>query len=205
MIINDAVFVQSSKDHETCPSADKAEFVFIGRSNVGKSSLINYLLNRKSLALVSSTPGKTQMINHFLINKQWYLVDMPGYGYAKRSKKLRSKWEKTQAEYLQKRKNLVCAFVLMDINVSPMDSDMMMLDQLAEWNVPAAVVFTKSDKLKKVPLERSIQAYEEMILENWEALPPIFISSASKKIGADMILNFIKDNIDIYSRYQKNR
>lgn len=205
MIIREASFVQSSKDLKGCPDDNKAEFVFIGRSNVGKSSLINYLMNKKNLALVSSTPGKTQLINHFNINKEWYLVDMPGYGYAKRSKKLRSNWEKTQAEYLQKRKNLVCAFVLMDSNIKPMQSDMIMLNHLAEWHVPAVIIFTKTDRLKKSELENSLRLYEAEICKSWEVMPKYFLTTAVKKSGAEDLLKFIQEQIKIYQSYQKNK
>jgi GTP-binding protein len=191
MEITSAEFVISNTDIEKCPPPTKPEFAFIGRSNVGKSSLINMLTGRKDLAKTSSTPGKTQTINHFLINKNWYLVDLPGYGYASVSKETKGKWSDMIASYFEKRENLYCTFVLIDSRLDPQAIDMDFIHRLGAQGIPLALVLTKTDKIKQSELTRSRSKIEKRLLEQWEELPPLFVSSAEKKSGRSAILDFI--------------
>ncbi len=192
MVIKSADYITSSVDYTKCPKPDKAEFAFIGRSNVGKSSLINMLINRKNLARISSTPGKTQTINHFLINNEWFLVDLPGLGYAKTSKGNRLKWEQMIFDYLQNRKNLFQTFVLIDVRISPQKIDNEFMQWLGEKGISFSVVFTKSDKVSRPVLEKNIESYKTHLLESWEELPSIFVSSSETTLGRDDILNHIE-------------
>lgn len=198
MIIRSASFISSSPSLKECPVTSKPEFGFIGRSNVGKSSLINMLTGWSRLAKTSGQPGKTRTINHFAINESWYLVDLPGYGYAKVPVKLRDKWMKAVENYILKRESLVCLFVLLDSRHEPQRSDIDFMEFLGLNQVPFARVFTKSDKLKSADLEKSIIQYNSKMLENWESLPVTFISSASKGTGRDEILNYIEESVNIF-------
>ncbi len=191
MEIKQAEFLTSSTKPSQCPKPDKPEYAFIGRSNVGKSSLINMLCDRNSLAKTSSTPGKTQLINHFTINKNWYLVDLPGYGYAKVSKMQRKEFKLIIDGYLRHRANLMCLFILVDIRHKPQKTDTDFMFQMGEWGIPFVIVFTKADKLKPEEIEKYCTEYKKVLLEEWEELPDIFITSATKKEGRDDILQFI--------------
>ncbi len=191
MEIKQAEFLTSSTKPSQCPKPDKPEYAFIGRSNVGKSSLINMLCDRNSLAKTSSTPGKTQLINHFTINKNWYLVDLPGYGYAKVSKSQRKEFKLIIDGYLRHRANLMCLFILVDIRHKPQKADTDFMFQMGEWGIPFVIVFTKADKLKPEEIEKYCTEYKKVLLEEWEELPDIFITSATKKEGRDDILQFI--------------
>lgn len=174
-----------------CPKPDKPEYAFIGRSNVGKSSLINMLVSKPNLARVSASPGKTITINHFLINDNWFLVDLPGYGYARRSKSLRKDWEDALEEYLKNRENLQCLFVLIDSRLEPQDSDLEFLNFLGELQVPFAIVFTKIDKLNQSMRAKNMNAFTDEVLKNWEVLPPVFQTSSTEKKGRDKLLGYI--------------
>ena len=191
MVINSADFLCSSPHVDSCPDGDRPEFAFIGRSNVGKSSLINMLTRRKGLAKVSSTPGKTQMLNHFLINDEWNLVDLPGYGYARvgRSKQLR--FTKLIESYVLERKNLVLLFVLIDSRHEPQKIDVNFIRFLSEHGVPFVLVFTKTDKLSKTQLKNNIDNYKSELSKEWEELPMMFATSAEKGEGRDEILDYI--------------
>jgi len=191
MVIKTAEFTVSNTDYKNCPKADTPEYAFIGRSNVGKSSLINALTNKKSLAKTSGKPGKTQLINHFLVNKEWYLVDLPGYGFAKTSKVRRVIFHEMISNYLVNRSNLHCLFVLIDSRHKPQSIDQDFLQWLAESQIPFVMVFTKSDKLGKRALENNIETYKSEMIKNWEYLPKIFISSAEKKKGLQEILDYV--------------
>lgn len=192
MDILQAEFVISNTDVSKCPQTDKPEFAFIGRSNVGKSSLINMLTNRKDLAKTSSTPGKTQTINHFLLNKAWYLVDLPGYGYAQVSKSNRESWSSMIDEYFKLRDNLYCTFILIDARLEPQASDIAFINRLGQMRIPIALVFTKVDKLKQSELAKTRNQFEKELLKTWAELPPIFVTSAEKKTGRNPMLNFIE-------------
>jgi GTP-binding protein len=196
MIIHSATFIKSSPTLKECPVSTKPEFGFIGRSNVGKSSLINMLTGWSKLAKISVQPGKTRTINHFYINDSWYLVDLPGYGYAKVPIKLREKWVKATENYILKRDNLVCLFVLLDSRHKPQRSDLEFMEFLGMKQIPFARVFTKSDKLSLISLEKSITLYDSEMLETWESLPASFISSAVNGAGRDEILDFIEESIN---------
>lgn len=191
MVIKTAEFVKSSGKWQECPEATMPEYAFIGRSNVGKSSLINAMLNHKDLAKTSQTPGKTQLINHFLINEKWYLTDLPGYGYARVSKSMRKEFEKINTNYILNRKNLVNLFVLIDSRHTPQLIDLEFIEWCGESGVPFSVVFTKSDKLKPNIAISNVENYKAELLKSWESLPEIYVTSAVKKIGGDEILNFI--------------
>lgn len=191
MKITSAEFLISNTDISKCPDADKPEYAFIGRSNVGKSSLINMVCERKSLAKTSSTPGKTQLINHFLINEDTYLVDLPGYGFAKASKKEKAKWEIFIHTYLNQRDNLLCTFVLIDSRLSPQKIDLEFMEKLGKKGIPFVIVFTKIDKLGSSALKKNMLHYQKVMLKTWEELPPIFLTSASTKYGKEEIWNFI--------------
>ncbi|GIL23387.1 MAG: putative GTP-binding protein EngB [Bacteroidota bacterium] len=192
MEILQAEFVISNSDASKCPQTDKPEFAFIGRSNVGKSSLINMLTNRKDLAKTSSTPGKTQTINHFLLNRAWYLVDLPGYGYAQTSKTNRQNWSAMIDDYFKHRDNLYCTFILIDSRLEPQDSDVSFINHLGQLGIPIALVFTKVDKLKQSELAKTRNQLEKVLLKTWEELPPIFVTSAEKKTGRKPMLDFIE-------------
>lgn len=191
MEIKQAKFVTSNSSVDKCPKPDRPEYAFIGRSNVGKSSLINMLVNSKSLAKTSSRPGKTQLINHFIINETWYLVDLPGYGYAQAPKAERIKWERFIRQYILKRPNLYNLFVLIDIRHEPQLVDLEFIEWLGINGVPFSIVFTKSDKLKPEEIDPNVQKYKETLLEKWNELPEIFITSAESFSGKSEILGYI--------------
>jgi GTP-binding protein len=191
MKIKSAEFVISNTDVSKCPKENLPEYAFIGRSNVGKSSLINMLTNHKTLAKISGKPGKTQLINHFLINKNWFLVDLPGYGYAKVSKDKRKTFQSFIKDYFKKRTQLVCSFVLVDSRHEPQRIDLEFMEYLGGNGIPFCIVFTKSDKLNKSTLPKNIDKYKKIMLESWEELPPYFISSATNKAGKEEILEYI--------------
>lgn len=199
MIIHSASFIKSSPALRDCPAPQKPEFGFIGRSNVGKSSLINMLTGHKKLAKTSVQPGKTRTINHFLINDLWYLVDLPGYGYARVPVKLREKWVRATEEYILKRETLVSLFVLIDSRHKPQRSDIEFMELLGLNQVAFARVFTKSDKLSASALKKSISQYNDAMLDKWESLPVSFISSAVNGIGRDDILAYIEESINKFS------
>ena len=192
MEIKQAEFSLSAPMVSMCPKDTKPEYAFIGRSNVGKSSLINMLTNNKKLAKTSATPGKTLLINHFIINKEWYLVDLPGYGYAKRSKKEIAKLDQMIRGYILQREQLVNVFVLVDSRLEPQKIDLEFIEWLGQSSIPFAIVFTKADKLSTSKLNQSIEGYKKKLLETWEELPPIFLTSAEKKQGRDEVLNYIE-------------
>jgi GTP-binding protein len=192
MKIKTAEFVISNTDYKICPAPKMAEYAFIGRSNVGKSSLINAMVNHKHLAKTSGRPGKTQLINHFIINKEWYLVDLPGFGYAKISKSMRAEFHDMISEYLLNRSNLMCLFVLIDSRHKPQTIDQEFMQWLAEKGIPFVMVFTKGDKLGKVALAKNIGSYKVEMQKTWEELPKIFITSAEKKTGTQEIADFIE-------------
>ena len=191
MKIKSVSFVVSNTDHKKCPEDGKPEFAFIGRSNVGKSSLINLLTGNKKLAKISSTPGKTQLINHFVINDEWCLVDLPGYGYAKASKSARSTWEKFIADYLTKRKTLMNIFVLLDSRLEPQKIDMEFINWCGEKQLPFVMVFTKIDKLSSSALQKNLLKFKKEMLLTWEELPPIYTTSSVSGFGNEPILNYI--------------
>lgn len=195
MEITSAEFIISNTQVSKCPAPDKPEFAFIGRSNVGKSSLINMLTQRKNLAKTSSTPGKTQTINHFLINKKWYLVDLPGYGYATVSKSTKEGWSDMIESYFKKRENVYCTFILIDSRLDPQKKDIDFINWLGGMGVPIVLVFTKIDKIKQSELAQSRKKFESRLLNDWEELPPVFITSAEKKTGRDHLLDFIEKAI----------
>lgn len=192
MKIKTAEFVISNTDYKICPVPKIPEYAFIGRSNVGKSSLINAVVNHKNLAKTSGRPGKTQLINHFIINKQWYLVDLPGFGYAKISKSKRADFHDMISEYLLNRSNLMCLFVLIDCRHTPQQIDQEFMQWLAEKEIPFVMVFTKGDKVGKNTLAKNIASYKSEMLKAWGELPQIFITSAEKKTGTQEIANFIE-------------
>lgn len=192
MVIKTVTFIKSSSKWQECPEPSLPEYAFIGRSNVGKSSLINAIMNHKDLAKISQTPGKTQLINHFLVNENWYLTDLPGYGYAKVSKSLRKDFEKLITNYILNRKNLVNLFVLVDIRHTPQKIDLEFMEWCGENGVPFSVIFTKQDKLKPGASDRNKELYAQKLLETWEELPDLFVTSAEKKWGGDEILQFIE-------------
>lgn len=191
MVIKTAEFVKSSGKWQDCPEPNLPEYAFIGRSNVGKSSLINAMLNHKDLAKTSQTPGKTQLINHFIINESWYLTDLPGYGYARVSKSMRRDFEKIITNYILNRKNLVNLFVLVDVRHTPQKIDIEFIEWCGENGVPFSIVFTKSDKLKPNTILTNVEDYKTELLKTWEDLPEIYVTSAEKKLGGDEILKFI--------------
>lgn len=192
MNIQTAEFIISNTDHRKCPQDGKPEYAFIGRSNVGKSSLINMLTNRKGLAMTSSTPGKTLLINHFLINGEWYLVDLPGYGYARRGKKGREKIRVIIEEYILEREVMSNLFVLIDSRHEPQKIDLEFMEWLGENGIPFAIVFTKGDKQGSGKLQMNVNTYREKLLEGWEELPPIFVTSSEKGQGREELLDYIE-------------
>jgi GTP-binding protein len=192
MEIKEARFVMSNTDVKKCPAPDKPEYAFIGRSNVGKSSLINRLTNKKSLAKTSGKPGKTRLINHFLINDEWYLVDLPGYGYAEVPKKERLKWEQFIKRYILQRENLYCLFVLVDSRHEPQKPDLDFMEWLGISQIPFTIIFTKTDKLKPEELKTNLKKYEDKMFETWETMPGYYISSAETGAGTEEILGYIE-------------
>ncbi len=194
MEIKNAKYLISNTDVDKCPQTNVHEYAFIGRSNVGKSSLINMLTGRKGLAKTSQTPGKTLLINHFSINDgEWYIVDLPGYGYAQRGKKQRDEIRKIIESYVLNRHQLSCLFVLVDIRHKPQSIDMSFMHWLGENNVPFAIIFTKADKISKTAAEKNVSEYKKELLKEWEELPPIFITSSEKKQGREELLDFISN------------
>ncbi|MCR9183661.1 MAG: ribosome biogenesis GTP-binding protein YihA/YsxC [Flavobacteriaceae bacterium] len=191
MQIKSAEFIMSNSIVAKCPASQLPEYAFIGRSNVGKSSLINMLMQRKSLAKTSGRPGKTQLINHFLINKNWHLVDLPGYGYARVSKTSKKVFQKFITDYFSKREQLVLAFVLLDIRHDPQPIDLEFMQWMGESQIPFSIIFTKADKLKPKALERNVETYKQKLLETWEEVPPSFVTSSSSGLGRDAVLDYI--------------
>lgn len=196
MKIKSAAFVLSSTDYKKCPQVDIPEYAFIGRSNVGKSSLINYLTSLKGLAKASDKPGKTQLINHFIINETeapWYLVDLPGYGFASVSKSKKEEWNNFLTEYILKRKNLLCLFVLIDARLEPQEIDMQFMEWLANNEIPFVMIFTKTDKLTARQLIKNISTYNKVMMVTWEELPKQFLTSSAADKGKQEILHFIEE------------
>ena len=191
MEIKKAEFTLSAPMVSMCPNDTKPEYAFIGRSNVGKSSLINMLTNNKKLAKTSATPGKTLLINHFIINNEWYLVDLPGYGFAKRSKKEIAKLDQMIQGYILQREQLVNVFLLVDVRLEPQKIDLEFIEWLGQSSVPFAIVFTKADKISPTKVRQNMEAYRQVLLESWEELPPIFVTSSEKKQGRDDVLDYI--------------
>jgi len=198
MKIHQAEYVTSSVKLDQCPEATMPEYAFIGRSNVGKSSLINMLTARRKLAKVSGAPGKTITINHFIIDNAWYLVDLPGYGYAKRSKSERAKWQKMIRSYLLNRPNLMTVFLLIDIRHEPQNNDLEFMKWLAVSQIPFTIVFTKADKLKAVQTDKNLSVYKKNLLRDWEALPEMIITSATKSKGREELLSFIESTNKLF-------
>lgn len=192
-MIKSAQFVISNSDVRKCPQDNRPEYAFIGRSNVGKSSLINMLTDKKRLAMTSATPGKTLLINHFLINDEWYLVDLPGYGYAKRSKSQSEKLQQIISGYVLGREQMTCLFVLIDCRHEPQKIDLEFIEWLGENGIPFSIIFTKADKLTRTALANNTAAYKKRLLEEWEELPPIFITSAESKTGREELLQYINE------------
>jgi GTP-binding protein len=186
-------FIKSTPHIDLCPEPTHPEFAFIGRSNVGKSSLLNMLVGNKKLAKTSGSPGKTQLINHFFINEEWFLVDLPGYGFAKVSKSQRGKWDQMVSLYLQERPNLMCVFALIDIRLEPQKIDLEFLEFLGERGIPFVMVFTKSDKLTRNHVEGSIAAYKRELQKQWEEMPRMFVTSAEDMNGREELIQFIED------------
>lgn len=195
MKITSAEFISSYADLRKCPAPDKPEFAFIGRSNVGKSSLINALTQQKKLAKISATPGKTQTINHFLINESWYLVDLPGYGYASVSKSTREGFGRMIEDYVGKRENISCLFVLIDSRLEPQKIDLSFINWAGSKGVPLAIIFTKADKLGKNDLSKNVRRFEKALLEEWDETPPLLVTSAETKQGREEVLAFIDEAI----------
>tara|TARA_B110000116_G_scaffold272067_1_gene295034 strand:+ start:904 stop:1506 length:603 start_codon:yes stop_codon:yes gene_type:complete len=199
MQIKSADFIISNTDYKLCPKADKAEYAFIGRSNVGKSSLINLITEKKHLAKISRKPGKTQLINHFLINKEWYLVDLPGYGYATVSKKKKEDFQKIIFSYLENRKSLMCLFVLLDCRHKAQKIDLDFMQWLGEKEIPFVMIFTKTDKLGKITLQKNIVTYKKEMLKEWEEIPQCFYTSTLKREGNKRILSFIEETNSLFA------
>ena len=205
MIITKAEFLMSNTRIDKLPNESLPEYAFIGRSNVGKSSLINMLVQRRGLAKTSSVPGKTVAINHFIVNDSWYLVDLPGYGYAQHSKKTREQWRIMINNYISQRRNLVCTFVLVDARLEPQNNDLGFMDWLGECQVPFCIVFTKADKVSKTELNKNVEALKKRLMEDWEELPPIFITSSEEKTGRDEILDYIEEQNAIVANLMNRR
>jgi len=193
MLIKTTVFLGSHTNYKDCPEPKFAEYAFIGRSNVGKSSFINTILQNKKAAKVSHTPGKTQTINCFLINSNWYVADLPGYGYARVSKSARIKWERMMRDYLNRRVNLMCVFLLVDSSINPQKIDLDYMDWLGEMQLPFKIIFTKCDRTKNNDIDANIEKFKAAALQNWEAMPEYFVTSSAKKIGADEVLESIEE------------
>jgi GTP-binding protein len=202
MEIQNALFIKSSPDLKSCPPSDKPEYAFAGRSNVGKSSLLNLLINIKNLAKTSGTPGKTRLINHFLVNEGWYLVDLPGYGFAKAGKRTRDYFLLTIGDYLLHRKSLACLFILIDCRHRPLESDLEFINWAGTNHIPIALVFTKTDKLSGTALIRNLDLYRNTLLQSWEELPVIFTTSSQQFIGREEILEFIERSNKLYEKAQ---
>ena len=200
MRVKNAKFIMSNTDYTKCPEPNMPEYAFIGRSNVGKSSLINALTNHKSLAKTSGKPGKTQLINHFKINNDWYLVDLPGYGYARVSKTVRAEFQSFLRDYLDKRENLLCTFVLLDSRLEPQKVDMEFMEWMGENGIPFVMVFTKTDKLNQTKFSKNMKHYEKVMLEIWEELPPRFYTSSVNKSGTEEILEFVEQTNEVYNK-----
>lgn len=192
MEIKEARFIVSNTDVNQCPDESRPEYAFIGRSNVGKSSLINMLTNRKNLAKISSMPGKTQLINHFLINDDWFLVDLPGYGYAQRGKKNREALQNIIRSYILKRQNLTSLFVLIDSRHEPQKIDLEFIEWLGENGIPFSIIFTKTDKQSQIRTRENIENYKQKLLETWDELPPVFLTSSVKQSGKEELLDYIE-------------
>ena len=207
MEIIQAAYLISSPSVDMCPKPDRPEYAFIGRSNVGKSSLINMLCNKKEVAKVSRSPGKTQMINHFSVTdsekKEWYLVDLPGYGFAKVSQNQRKSWQKMIQDYIQKRENLVNLFALVDSRHEPQKADLDFINRLGEWQIPFAIVFTKADKTTQKETAKNVDLFLQALTETWEALPPHFVTSAVKHLGKKTILPFIAEQNKVFAQHKK--
>ncbi len=203
MFIHTADFEKSSSKVKECPDTTLPEFAFIGRSNVGKSSLINMLMQRKDLAKTSGSPGKTRLINHFKVNESWYLVDLPGYGYAKVSKTDRASFMKMIYDYFENRENMVNAFVLIDSRHAPLKSDLEFMTWLGEHGIPFSIIMTKLDKLSSSDLKKNKDVYHKKMLLEWESLPPFFYTSSSSKLGREETLNYIEHCMKIYQEAQK--
>jgi GTP-binding protein len=200
MEVRTATFLISNTDVNQCPQDGRPEYAFIGRSNVGKSSLINMLTEKKGLAMTSSKPGKTQLINHFNINDAWYLVDLPGYGYAQRGKKGREQIQSIINGYIEGREQLTCLFVLLDSRLEPQSIDLDFMEYLGENGIPFVIIFTKTDKISNKKLQENLAAYQAKLLETWEELPPVFQTSSLYKKGKDEILAYIEQiNRDVFS------
>ncbi|HUW92178.1 MAG TPA: ribosome biogenesis GTP-binding protein YihA/YsxC [Bacteroidales bacterium] len=200
MIIKSATYVTSSAKISQCPPPDMPEYAFIGRSNVGKSSLINMIVTKKGLAKISGTPGKTRTINHFIINDSWYLVDLPGYGYARASQKLREEWSRLITTYVTKRENLISLFVLIDARHEPLASDLEFMEKLALSGVPFARVFTKADKAGQRATDKNLALHNKIMLETWESLPVTFVTSATKGKGRDELLDYIAETMIFFNK-----
>jgi len=213
MLITKAIYLISSPSVDKCPKPDRPEYAFIGRSNVGKSSLINMLCNNTKLAKTSAAPGKTQLINHYTIEStaadqkkrtNWYLVDLPGYGYAKRSQQQRKQWSRMIEDYLRKRENLLNIFVLIDARHEPQKIDLEFIDSLGEWQLPFTIVFTKADKEKPGAVQRNVNLFFEKMKENWEFLPQYFVTSAINKLGKEEVLKFVEESNNAFISNRKN-
>lgn len=198
MKISSAEFLSSNTDWRKCPKPTKPEYAFVGRSNVGKSSLINMLVNHKGLAKTSARPGKTQLINHFAINKEWLLADLPGYGFAKVSKNQREGWDKMVKNYIANRENLMCVFVLVDSRIEPQANDLEFINLLGENGIPLAIIFTKADKQTPTKTRANVDVFNDKLLEVWEELPQYFISSAETREGKEEILAFIEETNKLF-------
>ena len=201
MKIKTAEFVISNSEVAKCPDSSLPEYAFIGRSNVGKSSLINMITNRKSLAKTSGRPGKTQLINHFLINGDWHLVDLPGYGYARVSKTVKKTFQKFITAYFEQRKQMICAFVLIDSRHEPQPIDMEFMEYLGQNGIPFCIIFTKADKMRPKALERNIENYKATMLETWEEMPEYFVTSSENGLGQEEVLDYIEN---INTQFQGN-
>lgn len=206
MQIIQASYLISSPSVDKCPAPDRPEYAFIGRSNVGKSSLINMLCQKKEVAKVSASPGKTQMINHFTVTgsdrQNWYLVDLPGYGFAKVAQSQRKNWQKMISGYIQKRENLVSLFALVDSRLEPQRLDLDFINQLGEWQIPFAIAFTKADKSTQKETARNVQNFLAAVKKSWEEVPPYFITSAEKHLGARQILRYVGEQNEVFYRHK---
>lgn len=204
MVIKKIQFLQSVTDWKKCPEPTLPEYAFIGRSNVGKSSLVNMLAGNKSLAKTSSKPGKTQTINHFIVNDNWYLVDLPGYGFASVSKSMREQWSKYTDNYFINRENLLLVFVLVDVRLEPQKIDINFINHLGELGIPFSIIFTKADKISGAKAKKNVSAFQKALLETWEELPPHFISSAVSMQGKEEILQYIDEINQQYNAEKEN-